>query len=45
MIDRIMPIFAVIGFLSSILYIMLACWIVYKKIAKPSKSNSRNGRR
>lgn len=34
MIDRIIPIFAVIGVLSSILYLILAVWIIYKQLKR-----------
>lgn len=37
MIDRLMPIFAVIGILSSTLYLSLAVWVVYENLQKKSK--------
>lgn len=40
MIDRLLPIFALIGFLSSIAYISLAAWLVYTKVLKQKKNSS-----
>ncbi|MCP1659830.1 hypothetical protein [Neisseria perflava] len=34
MLDRIMPIFAVIGILSSTVYLSLAVWMVYEQFQK-----------
>lgn len=34
MIDRLMPIFAVIGILSSTVYLSLAVWMVYENLSK-----------
>lgn len=34
MIDRLMPIFAVIGILSSTVYLSLAVWMVYENVLK-----------
>ena len=31
MIDRLLPIFAVIGILSSVAYLSLAAWMIYEK--------------
>lgn len=37
MIDRLMPIFAVIGILSSTLYLSLAVWVIYENLQKKTK--------
>ncbi|UTG75061.1 hypothetical protein KCG53_06760 [Neisseria subflava] len=34
MIDRLMPIFAVIGILSSTVYLSLAAWMLYESVFK-----------
>lgn len=34
MLDRIIPIFAVIGMLSSVVYLSLALWVLYKNFHK-----------
>ncbi|MCF7529698.1 hypothetical protein ACOR62_07825 [Neisseria lisongii] len=34
MFDRLMPLFAVIGVFSSLLYLILAAWAVYRKLFK-----------
>lgn len=39
MIDRIMPIFAVIGILSSTVYLTLAVWVVYENLNKKAKKH------
>ncbi len=39
MIDRLMPIFAVIGILSSTVYLSLAVWILYENLQKKSKKH------
>lgn len=45
MIDRLLPIFALIGFLSSIAYISLAAWLVYTKVLKQKKKLIRTAPR
>lgn len=45
MIDRLLPIFALIGFLSSIAYISLAAWLVYEKVLKQKKKIIRTAPR
>ncbi|WP_416192397.1 hypothetical protein [Neisseria sp. CCUG12390] len=37
MIDRLMPIFAVIGILSSTAYLSLAIWVLYTNLHKKTK--------
>jgi len=34
MIDRLLPIFAVIGILSSVAYLSLAAWMIYENVMK-----------
>ena len=34
MIDRLLPIFAVIGILSSVAYLSLAAWMIYENVLK-----------
>ena len=34
MIDRLLPIFAVIGILSSVAYLGLAAWMIYENVLK-----------
>lgn len=40
MIDRLMPLFAVIGVLSSIVYLTLAVWMVYENLPHVKKKHS-----
>lgn len=40
MIDRLMPLFAVIGVLSSIVYLTLAVWMVYENLLHVKKKHS-----
>ncbi|WP_206222754.1 hypothetical protein [Neisseria yangbaofengii] len=39
MIDRLMPIFAVIGILSSTVYLSLAVWVLYENLQKKPKKH------
>lgn len=40
MIDRLMPLFSVIGVLSSIVYLTLAVWMVYENLPHVKKKHS-----
>lgn len=45
MIDRLMPIFAVIGILSTLGYIGLAAWAAYESLARTKKKRPLPHRR